>query len=98
MSEERVSYESTEGGSILLPLNEMEECVACAAGLQPTFIISMGGVRRLETGENTTATWSACAEDATHMDMKNECCYCGKPSIHGGSGVCEEHGGYPVED
>ena len=72
MSEEKVPYESTGRDSILLPLNEMEECVACAAGLQPTFIISMGGVRRLETGENITAAWSACAEDVTRMDMKND--------------------------
>ena len=72
MSEEKVPYESTEGSNILLPLNEMEECVACAAGLQPTFIISMGGVRRLETGENTTAAWNACAEGATRMDMRSD--------------------------
>ncbi len=64
--------ESTGRDSILLPLNEMEECVACAAGLQPTFIISMGGVRRLETGENITAAWSARAEAATHTDMRSD--------------------------
>ena len=68
MSEERVPYESTGRDSILLPLNEMEECVACAAGLQPTFIISMGGVERLEMLENTTAAWSAYAEDVTDLD------------------------------
>ncbi len=69
MSEEKVRYGNTERSSTSLPLNEMEECVACAAGLQPTFIISMGGVRRLETGENITAAWSACAEAATPTDM-----------------------------
>ena len=68
MTEERVPYESTGRDSILLPLNEMEECVACAAGLQPTFIISMGGVETLRIGENTTAAWSAFAEDATDLD------------------------------
>ncbi len=72
MTEERVPYESTEGSSILLPLNEMEECVACAAGLQPTFIISMGGVERLGITENTTLAWNAYAEDVTHMDLKND--------------------------
>lgn len=64
-------YESTGGRSIALPLSEMEECVACAAGLQPTFIISMGGVERLEIGENTTTVWSAYAESATRMDMRS---------------------------
>ena len=72
MSEERVAYGNTEGNNTLLPLNEMEECVACAAGLQPTFIISMGGVKKLGMFENTTAVWNAFAENITHTDMKSE--------------------------
>ena len=72
MSEERVPYGSTGGSSTLLPLNGMEECVACAAGLQPTFIISMGGVEKLEITENTTLAWNAFAEDATRTDMRSE--------------------------
>jgi hypothetical protein len=63
--------ENTGGSSTVLPLSAMEECVACAAGLHPIYIISMGGVERLGIGENTTTAWSAYAEDATRMDMRS---------------------------
>ena len=47
-------------------------CVLSVGGLRPTFTMCMGGVSELEIGENTTTTWSACAESATHLDIRGE--------------------------
>jgi hypothetical protein len=64
-------YENTGLSNTILPLSEIEECVACAAGLQPRYIISMGGVRKLETGESITAVWNASVESVTRTDMRS---------------------------
>lgn len=62
--------ESTGESSTCLPSREMGVCVLSAAGLQPMFIMSMGGVEMLETGESITTTWNAFAGDVTLLDIE----------------------------
>ena len=68
MSEEKVPYEITDGGSTFLLWKGTAGCVVTVAGLQSTFTMCMGGVEMLRTGENTTPAWNAFVESATHTD------------------------------
>lgn len=72
MSEERVPYGNTDGNSILLPLNEMGECVVSAAGWQSMFTTCTGAVGKLAIGENITTVWNVCAGNVTHTGMSGD--------------------------
>jgi hypothetical protein len=67
-----LNFENTDGGSTFWLSKGMAECVVTVGGLQPTFTTSMGGVRKLVTGENTTPVWSAYAESVTHLDTSED--------------------------
>jgi hypothetical protein len=67
-----LNFENTDEGSTFWLSKGMAECVVTVGGLQPTFTMSMGGVRKLVTGENTTPVWSAYAESVTHLDTSED--------------------------
>jgi len=64
-----LNFENTDEGSTLLPLRGMGGCVVTVGGLQPTFTTSMAGVEIKKIGESITITWSAYAENVTHLDI-----------------------------
>ena len=65
------SLESTVVYSMCWPLRGTEVCVS-AAGWPAMFTTCMGGVRKLEIGENSMTAFGVFVEDATHLDTRND--------------------------
>ena len=67
-----LNFDHTDGGSTFWLSKGTAECVVTVGGLQPTFIMSMGGVEIKKIGESITTTWSAYAESVTPLDIRGE--------------------------